>query len=187
LSACLPREYPVGYTKVRQLSCRANTLRESPRDRKLALADLHNRVQVSPNFRYHVTMKEFFRGWRRKAGTVTLVIALAMMGLWIRSRLVADQVVFPVGKYEIMILSSHGTFYCFAKVWDPELGAVRTHSFGNVFTKSDLARFVEIVTSINHHLFIPQFSITIPLTLLAAYLLFIPPQGRSTTMSEPHA
>ncbi|HEY4258843.1 MAG TPA: hypothetical protein VGM98_01730 [Schlesneria sp.] len=31
-------------------------------------------------------MREFFRGWRRKAGCVTLVVAMALTGIWITSR-----------------------------------------------------------------------------------------------------
>jgi hypothetical protein len=30
-------------------------------------------------------MHTFFHGWRRKAGLVSLVMALAMFGLWMRS------------------------------------------------------------------------------------------------------
>ena len=30
-------------------------------------------------------MREFFRGWRRKCGVVTLVMALGIMALWVRS------------------------------------------------------------------------------------------------------
>jgi hypothetical protein len=37
-------------------------------------------------------MGSFFRGWRRKAGVVTLVMALAAFGLWVRSLIVYDGV-----------------------------------------------------------------------------------------------
>jgi hypothetical protein len=36
-------------------------------------------------------MREFFRGWRRKVGCVTLVLAVAVTGMWARSFVVADQ------------------------------------------------------------------------------------------------
>lgn len=42
-------------------------------------------------------MSEFFRTWQRKLGCITLFAALFLLGVWIRSRLVSDQVVFPVG------------------------------------------------------------------------------------------
>lgn len=35
-------------------------------------------------------MREFFRSWRRKAACVTLVLALASMGLWLRSLIRED-------------------------------------------------------------------------------------------------
>jgi hypothetical protein len=35
-------------------------------------------------------MREFFRGWRRKAGCTTLVVALVFMAIWIRSRHITD-------------------------------------------------------------------------------------------------
>ena len=37
-------------------------------------------------------MSDFFHGWRRKAGCVTLVMAFAVTGLWARSRFVRDTV-----------------------------------------------------------------------------------------------
>jgi hypothetical protein len=36
-------------------------------------------------------MGEFFRGWRRKVGVVTLVLSCVFAGLWIRSRVVRDR------------------------------------------------------------------------------------------------
>lgn len=35
-------------------------------------------------------MREFFRGWQRKWGCITLVMACLLMGMWIRSRIVND-------------------------------------------------------------------------------------------------
>lgn len=36
-------------------------------------------------------MFTFFRGWQRKAGVITLLMALALLGLWMRSHVVTDQ------------------------------------------------------------------------------------------------
>ncbi len=41
-------------------------------------------------------MREFFRGWRRKVGCVTLVMACGLMGLWIRSGLMAEEFETPI-------------------------------------------------------------------------------------------
>lgn len=35
-------------------------------------------------------MREFFLGWRRKAGCVTLLMACALMGAWARSQYISD-------------------------------------------------------------------------------------------------
>ena len=37
-------------------------------------------------------MRTFFHGWRRKAGVLTLLMALAVTGMWVRSFMVLDQV-----------------------------------------------------------------------------------------------
>ena len=42
-------------------------------------------------------MREFFHGWRRKAGIVTLVMASALMGIWIRTRVIQDDL--AIGQY----------------------------------------------------------------------------------------
>lgn len=38
-------------------------------------------------------MREFFQEWRRKVGCVTLVLACALMGMWMRSQAVEDWLV----------------------------------------------------------------------------------------------
>ena len=40
-------------------------------------------------------MREFFRGWRRKAGLATLGMALLLMAAWMRSIVVTDVIVVP--------------------------------------------------------------------------------------------
>jgi len=40
-------------------------------------------------------MREFLRGWKRKAGCATLVTSLVLMGIWMRSQLQLDVVVVP--------------------------------------------------------------------------------------------
>jgi len=41
-------------------------------------------------------MREFFRGWRRKAGVVTLLMALAMMASWWRSYRLYEEIGYDV-------------------------------------------------------------------------------------------
>jgi hypothetical protein len=40
-------------------------------------------------------MHTFFHGWRRKAGVVTLVMALILMVAWVRSLMICDTIVAP--------------------------------------------------------------------------------------------
>jgi hypothetical protein len=42
-------------------------------------------------------MGEFFKGWHKKFGVVTLLMALAIMAGWGRSHIAQDKVSFPVG------------------------------------------------------------------------------------------
>jgi hypothetical protein len=43
-------------------------------------------------------MSEFFRGWRRKIGVVTLVLACVFIGIWIRSKNLSDSFISPAGR-----------------------------------------------------------------------------------------
>lgn len=38
-------------------------------------------------------MREFFKGWRRKAGCVALTVSCLLMAAWIRSRTIPDRIV----------------------------------------------------------------------------------------------
>ena len=52
-------------------------------------------------------MGTFFKGWRRKAGCVTLVLATFTMGAWIRSIRLCDDVEFSIGIQQHEIRSFH--------------------------------------------------------------------------------
>ncbi len=54
-------------------------------------------------------MYEFFHGWRRKLGVVTLVMACVAMGGWVRSQYVQDTILLPGMVPHICIINdSHG-------------------------------------------------------------------------------
>ena len=55
-------------------------------------------------------MGEFFKGWRRKVGCITLVMAAAITGAEIRSGFVCDEVYFRLLGRDHCILSAGGTF-----------------------------------------------------------------------------
>ena len=54
-------------------------------------------------------MREFFRGWRRKVGCITLVMACAFVGGGIRSGVVFDRIAFAIGtrQHEITSIGNH--------------------------------------------------------------------------------
>lgn len=101
-------------------------------------------------------MREFFHGWRRKAGVITLGLALAVMGLWIRSRIVDDQ--FTV---------------C----------GMQFKSYGGVFERSDFL-FLDVdrfgSSEAREVFWSLQYAwVAIPLTLLSAYLILWKPRKRA--------
>jgi hypothetical protein len=51
-------------------------------------------------------MREFFRGWRRKAGVFTLVLACAVTALWVRSLSCCDHIHWVSGIDEVQIIES---------------------------------------------------------------------------------
>ena len=54
-------------------------------------------------------MRELFRGWRRKVGLATLVMACLLMGAWARSYAVRDQIVpIPLFGFGQMLRSEAG-------------------------------------------------------------------------------
>jgi hypothetical protein len=53
-------------------------------------------------------MGEFFKGWRRKIGIVTLLMALVGMAGWVRGGLSVDFVWYPTAKFGYSIESLHG-------------------------------------------------------------------------------
>jgi len=55
-------------------------------------------------------MSEFFRGWRRKIGFVTLVMALCFMAGWVRSLIIGDILRFPVREITCQYASNGGVF-----------------------------------------------------------------------------
>lgn len=153
-------------------------------------------------------MREFFKGWRRKCGCLALVLACLFMGAWIRSRNIEDEIYFPISKTQpVLVFSTQGYI-----VWgeftdldpndlngqpphwrssqlDPKLGTREPMFFQNpAFTwRWWIYAIVEDVVPHKRFRFlvIPYWSITIPLTLLSAYLLLWKP--RTKPKDQPNA
>lgn len=138
-------------------------------------------------------MREFFRGWRRKAGCVTLVMACAFMMLLFRSHLITDFITTDASNDGYQIVATGGGHV----VW------ARTRS------DSPIVRLSWMSTTWNHRIFafpdecqisarrtllgaefktahlesktvvfwkVPYLWFILPLTLLSAYLLLWKPR-----------
>lgn len=147
-------------------------------------------------------MREFFRGWRRKVGCVTLVMALALTGAWIRSSLVQDEIYLlrPERVYAIQssvggiqwenhspsfVFPGGGSFHWISRtmVYPSE-----RHWRSHVLEENvcwDCAGFVYYKaidsTPLSRTVEIwrgPYWSLVVPLTMLSSYLLLCPPRKR---------
>ena len=99
-------------------------------------------------------MKDFFRGWRRKAGCVTLVMACVFMAGWIRTLTTYEELSFRVSaNLELLIESGVGVFY-----------------FGRVIEK-DAHHFAVL-----EYCRLPYWLLVTILTFLSAYLLLGKPR-----------
>lgn len=128
-------------------------------------------------------MKDFFHGWRRKGGVVTLVMASILMAVWIRSGVVIDAVKFSPPPYDsIHYLTSAGGSVQWmrrefaggriATFWYTERLASRPDMNLNVDDN------IGIAWTISYR------SIVIPLTLLSAYLILWKPRIRAQKQSS---
>lgn len=142
-------------------------------------------------------MHSFFHGWRRKTGFVTLVMALAFVGGWIRSLSVTDSWQFPVGnRWHVGFVSHGGQFSC---GWDNLEEAMSYEWRSFEWRKSVAYQFHNIRFDFSggkapkcgggkpSQLMISYWSITLPLTLLSAYLLLVPSTKQPRIASQPHA
>jgi hypothetical protein len=72
-------------------------------------------------------MREFFRGWRRKVGCVTLVMACVVMGLWIRGFHWQDSAEFCPSRTIYTTSSGYG-YFAFQAFEFPARGAALSQS-----------------------------------------------------------
>ena len=142
-------------------------------------------------------MREFFHGWRRKAGLVTLVMALVFVAGWVRSLSVADEVATRINRTTLIASSLHGRVGLGHHVGDfprskmPRWNSsqVDTNGFERDFViqwKSCGVMIIEprgLRSSPTYILTVPYCYIVIPLTLLSAYLLLGKP--RQSTPKKP--
>ena len=132
-------------------------------------------------------MGEFFKGWRRKAGLVTLAMAMVLTAAWMRSRVVEDIVSFTWSDRLHMIVSSYSraSWWAMAK----SRGAINwtsrsiplTERGGNSHLEPLL--WIELLTGGTKHgpaqtaiWTVNYWSLALPPTLLSAWLILIKPR-----------
>ena len=151
-------------------------------------------------------MGEFFKGWRRKAGLVTLAMAVVLMVGWMRSYVFHDELLlfFRMSYYELV--SDQGQFCCECRTgleyptdirWesfeirgsgiddlDDHLNRFETSQWnfmGFRFAKGRAPLAVSqlgtvLIEGPFHFLVIPYWSLVLPLTLLSAWLILVKPR-----------
>lgn len=145
-------------------------------------------------------MKEFFHGWRRKAGLVTLVMALILAVAWMRSYFFNDEVLVPRGQSTYFLDSAHARIGWGRTTPSHPSARTELHSFNmtkmNVLDSREScdlqvcwrwAGFRFELGTLRHQAsrieietwMVPYWSLVLPLTLLSAYLILWNPRKRS--------
>ncbi|WP_157605455.1 hypothetical protein [Schlesneria paludicola] len=139
-------------------------------------------------------MRDFFRGWKRKIGVVTLLMACILSSFWIRSQAVEDALISPItnvriesttGRLRIGIFHSvPGSWFSWPDWRSRSVAAPLNYPWSNwqlglvhgtnIRSKSDPRDLLIIA---------PYWLLVVPLTALSAYLLISKPRVR-TPVSE---
>lgn len=149
-------------------------------------------------------MREFFKTWRRKSGSVTLSVSLLVMAAWVRSGAVGEYLEIPIANTAMIVFVSKpgaiGWFYL-RSPRHPVEGRWRALAYStagrveNFFERRDLdlgsgpatAGDFEAFRSLSFEhesiMTAPHGFIVLPLTLLSAWLLLSKP--RPVKKSEP--
>ncbi|HEY4260232.1 MAG TPA: hypothetical protein VGM98_08730 [Schlesneria sp.] len=144
-------------------------------------------------------MLQFFHGWRRKAGVVALGLACVFMVMWLRSRAWYDVGEMSVNGHTHRFGSLQGELmwlsYPAAKARPIRWMSGRVTDPGMMLLDSNVSLFRSVAQHSSYAMpsifglkqsAIPYWALTIPLTLLSAYLLLVPSRKRPTA-SQPYA
>lgn len=114
-------------------------------------------------------MHEFFHGWQRKVGCVTLVMALAVCAMWIRNSVVSD--LFLIG--QVSVHFSRG-----GVVWSIDDGSMWHWGSWEHLPKDWNANGTHLHFGSNTAV-VPYWCIVLLLSLLSAYLILWKPRKRT--------
>ena len=165
-------------------------------------------------------MREFFRGWKRRVGVVTLLMACGFMAGWVRSGMVDDWIMININANRVRFRLSSANSRINILRWTPEKGPLFSNGINTaskdrnpltgrgfrakfdfwdefiVERRFDWAGF-HFGSGMNRSWhgdkritiwLIPYWSIVLPLTALAAFLLLSKPRQSTTKkITEPTA
>lgn len=154
-------------------------------------------------------MKDFFNGWRRKAGCVVLVLAIVLWCVWVRSLTGLDVTVFNNATMALastpntmgLITVNEGEtvgisyFYENPQFYENTEWSWRCYGFGVGQLKRAvlMAHIAADGTIVRHDIppaifanlyMIPYWSVVLPLTFASGYLLLIPSRKRGEAGSR---
>lgn len=134
-------------------------------------------------------MREFFRGWKRKVGCVTLVFACLFSAGWVRSKTVTD--VFHLDSARLLsmdgsLLIEEGDFAFGLPRWTCSRWESLSETFRIVFEWEwhFLGLGKGAFGDDPPYWFVPYWSVVTPLTLLSAWLLLSKPRARKPTIEQ---
>ena len=158
-------------------------------------------------------MGDYFQGWRRKIGCVTLLMGCFMMFAWVRS-LDRNECIVRGYPDEIRIISANGCFRVQREKWEIGIhrgrwwehlndGRHRPQGIDNDEEPMEGQQVLWRVTSAGFHFgsgltwggrgstaqvyscVIPYFAVATPLTALSAYLLLSKPRRAKIPVTQP--
>ena len=144
---------------------------------------------LNPSLRGAELMGEFVNGWRRKIGSLTLLIALAFTGLWVRSFSTTDDHVTVWRNHSLYShngaiswnISSHDEMKPAEDVQPPTIVHKWRWEWGG-FVASDISFYGQSTVQY----WVPYWYFILPLTLISAYLFLRPSQQEPITTKFSH-
>ena len=118
-------------------------------------------------------MQEFFKGWRRKAGCVALVMACVAMGMWLRSQFIEEGAGLFVGGRQYAMFSADG-----------ELGLSVTATQRKGLQSYWWTRELRHGYYLGWPLVIRYMELAIPLTLLSVSLILWKPRKKNEAVNS---
>ncbi|MDB5345253.1 MAG: hypothetical protein JWP89_3630 [Schlesneria sp.] len=149
-------------------------------------------------------MRDFFRGWRRKAGCVTLTVACLVTGMWLRSLRIVDHFGLIQGEHAStwVLVTPEGYRWEQSRFQEqfPPKYLWYSYSVDDInylmhgFNESSRLfgfasgkrTWIDGISETTCYV-IPHWFCTVPLTMLSAYLILVPSRKQPTTTSQTHA